>query len=425
VSEFVMPSLGADMEAGTLVEWLKRPGDRVARGDVVAVVDTQKGAIEIEIFEAGVLDRILVQPGEQVPVGTPLATVRSDGAAQEPEPPPAQPPPEVPPQRAPPLPAPPPERPYQPPPERPPPPVPPEIPPSPAQPPVEIPEPEARRGARVRMTPAARQRAAELGLDPAEVRGTGQDGTVTLADVEHAAGSRGPRAPSPPAPRAGFDPAEMRKAIAAAMARSKREIPHYYLTQTVDLRRALVWLEAANRERPPPERLLAAVLFLKATALALRKVPELNGFWQQDAFLPGAGIHVGWAISLRGSGLIAPAIHDADQRSLIELMAALRDLVQRARSGGLRSSELTDPTITVTNLGERGAETVIGVISPPQVAIVGFGRIVERPWAVDGTLAVRPVVSLSLAADHRASDGHRGGVLLAEIERLLQEPGAL
>jgi pyruvate dehydrogenase E2 component (dihydrolipoamide acetyltransferase) len=420
VSEFVMPSLGADMEAGTLVEWLKKPGDRVKRGDVVAVVETQKGAIEIEIFEAGVLDRILVQPGEKVPVGTPMATLRSDGAAQEPEPAPPRPPPEVPPPFEPP-PAPP-ERPPAPAPEIPPG-VLPEITPPPEQPPVEIPEPEAGARERVRITPAARRRAAELGLDPTGVQGSGPDGTISLADIEAAAG-RVAVAPGPRA-RPSFDPAAMRQAIAAAMARSKREIPHYYLTHTVDLRRALAWLEEANRARPPTERLLPAALFLKATACALRKVPELNGFWQRDAFVPGAGIHVGWAISLRGGGLIAPAIHDADQKPLTELMAALRDLVQRARTGGLRSSELADPTITVTSLGERGADTVIGVIYPPQVAIVGFGRIIERPWAIDGALAVRPLVGLSLAADHRASDGHRGGLLLAEIERLLQEPQSL
>jgi pyruvate dehydrogenase E2 component (dihydrolipoamide acetyltransferase) len=416
VSEFVMPSLGADMEAGTLVEWLKKPGVRVKRGDVVAVVDTQKGAIEIEIFEAGVLDRILVQPGEKVPVGAAMATLRSDGAAQEPEPAPPQ-PPEAPPE---------PERPPpEPPPKVPPPEVPPEITPPPEQPPVEIPEPEAKGGVRVRISPAARRRAAALGLDVAELRGRGPEGAVTLADVEAAAGARVSAAPSERAPRVGFDPAEMRRAIAAAMARAKREIPHYYLTQTVDLRRALTWLESANRGRPPTERFLPAALFLKATARALRKVPELNGFWDKNAFRPGAGIHIGWAIALRGGGLIAPAIRHADERPLTELMAALRDLVQRARTGGLRSSELTDPTITVTSLGERGAETVIGIIYPPQVAIVGFGRIVERPWAVDGALAVRPVATLSLAADHRASDGHRGGVLLAEIDRLLQEPEAL
>jgi pyruvate dehydrogenase E2 component (dihydrolipoamide acetyltransferase) len=414
VSEFVMPSLGADMEAGTLIEWLKRPGDRVERGDVVAVVDTQKGAIEIEIFEAGVLEQILVQPGQKVPVGTPMATLRSNGAAQRPEPAP----PEVPqrPEAGPPAP----------PPERPPvlPAVAPEMPAPPGQPPVQIPEPGTTGGIRVRMTPAARRRAAELGLDPSRIPGTGPAGTVVLADVERA-GAAPLQARVPRAPRPGFDPAAMRQAIAAAMARSKREIPHYYLTQTVDLHCALAWLEDANRGRPPTERLLPAALLLKASALALRKVPELNGFWAEDGFRAGAGIHVGWAIALRGGGLIAPAIHDADRSSLAELMAAMRDLVQRARSGGLRSSELTDPTVTVTSLGERGAETVIGVIYPPQVAIVGFGRIVERPWAIDGALAVRPVVSLSLAADHRVSDGHRGGLLLAEIDRLLQEPGEL
>ena len=423
MSEFVMPSLGADMEAGTLVEWLKKPGDAVRRGDVVAVVDTQKGAIEIEIFETGVLDRILVQPGEQVPVGTPMAILRSDGAGPEPGPP--QPPPEVPPQPE----RPPPETPPEAPPGEPPPEMPPEAPPEiappPEQPPVEIPEPEAGGGVRIRVTPAARRRAEELGLDLSPVQGTGPRGAVSLADVEAVAGRAPAARPVQPMPRAGFDPAEMRKAIAAAMARSKREIPHYYLMHTVDLRRALAWLEAANRERPPSERLLAAVLLLKATALALRQYPEPNGFWEDTGFRPGSGVHVGWAISLRGGGLIAPAIHDTDQRSLPELMTALRDLVQRARTGGLRSSELADPTITVTSLGERGAETVIGVIYPPQVAIVGFGRIAERPWAVDGALAVRPVVSLSLAADHRASDGHRGGLLLAEIDRLLQEPEEL
>jgi pyruvate dehydrogenase E2 component (dihydrolipoamide acetyltransferase) len=306
----------ADMEAGTLVECLKKPGNAVRRGDVVGVVETQKGTIEI--VETGVLDSVLVQPGKKFPVGRPLANLCSNGAAQEPEPAPPQPPPEVPPSPEQPPPAPPPERPPAPAPEIPPG-VPPEIPPS--EPPVEIPEPEAKSGIRIRMTPAARRRAAELGLRPSGIRGTGPDCTVSLADVE-AVASRGPVAtPSQRTPRPGFDPAEMRKAIAAAMARSKREIPHYYLTESVDLRQALAWLEDANRERPPTERLLPAVLFLRASALALRKIPELNGFWLENGF------RVGWAISLRGGGLIAPAIHDADQKSLGELMAALRDLV--------------------------------------------------------------------------------------------------
>ena len=151
-------------------------------------------------------------------------------------------------------------------------------------------------------------------------------------------------------------------------------------------------------------------------------MPQLNGFHDKGAYRAGPGIHVGWAISLRGGGLVTPAIHDADRKPLPELMLALRDLVQRARAGGLRSSELTDPTITVTSLGERGAESVLGVIYPPQVAIVGFGRVVERPWVVDGLVVVRALVTATLAADHRASDGAIGGQLLAAIDRALQAP---
>jgi pyruvate dehydrogenase E2 component (dihydrolipoamide acetyltransferase) len=131
------------------------------------------------------------------------------------------------------------------------------------------------------------------------------------------------------------------------------------------------------------------------------------------------------AIALRGGGLLAPAIHDADHKSVDEIMDALKDLVQRARSGGLRGSELSDPTVTVTELGDRGVETVFGIVNPPQVALVGFGKIMERPWAEHGLVGARPVVVASLSADHRASDGHRGGLFLAALDHLLQEPEAL
>jgi pyruvate dehydrogenase E2 component (dihydrolipoamide acetyltransferase) len=209
------------------------------------------------------------------------------------------------------------------------------------------------------------------------------------------------------------------------MGRSKREIPHYYLAETVDLGTALNWLEAFNRGRAPTERLLPAVLLLKATALALRETPQLNGFYENEAFRPSVAIHAGWAISLRGGGLAAPAILNTDRLTLVELMAAMRDLVRRARGGGLRSSELASPTVTVTSLGDRGAEVVTGVIYPPQVAIVGFGRMAIRPWVVGAAVMPRPLVCASLAADHRASDGHVGGVLLQSINRLLQEPQSL
>jgi pyruvate dehydrogenase E2 component (dihydrolipoamide acetyltransferase) len=390
-----MPALGADMEAGTLVEWLVKPGERVRRGDIVAVVETQKGAIEVEIFDEGVVSEIIVPVGTKVPVGCVLARIGEGEAA--------------------------PAKPVLPPTPRP-------VPVAPA--PFAVPPPPpglARLGAKV--TPAARRRAAELGIDPGTLAGTGIDGSVTLADIEAAAIAR-PLAKAAPPPgekprRIGFDPAEMRKAIAAAMARSKREIPHYYLSDTIDLGAALAWLEAFNAAQPVPQRLLPAALLLKASALALREVPQLNGTYTAGAFQPSSGIHVGWAISLRGGGLVAPAIRDTDTRSLPDLMAAMRDLVQRARSGRLRSSEFESPTITVTSLGDRGAEAIAAIIYPPQVAIIGFGSILVRPWVVGGRVEPRSVVTASLAADHRASDGHLGGLLLNAIGRLLQEPEKL
>jgi pyruvate dehydrogenase E2 component (dihydrolipoamide acetyltransferase) len=217
----------------------------------------------------------------------------------------------------------------------------------------------------------------------------------------------------------------MRKVIAAAMARSKREIPHYYLSTRVNMGRAMAWLQAYNLQRPVTERLLYSVLLLKAAALAARQIPEMNGFWVNGAFKPSEAVHVGVAISLRQGGLIAPAIHDIDKKPLDEIMINLRDLVKRVRAGVLRSSEIADATITVTSLGEEGVETVFGIIYPPQVALVGFGRIEERPWAENGGLKVMPVVTASLSADHRVSDGHRGALFLIELREQLQHPEEL
>ena len=391
-----MPILGADMTAGTLVAWRKQPGDRVNRGDIVAEVETEKGLIDVEVFASGVLERIIVAPGATVPTGTVLALIREDGPAAAAPAVAARPIPAAPSAARPPM------------------------PPS-APPPL-----GASPAPRVRVTPLARQAAARLGVDLATVTGTGPGGAVRLEDVEGAAARAGAAAARPAAPgRSRLDPSRMRQTIAAAMARAKREIPHYYLAHTMNMHRALEWLAGENAQRPVTERLLPNVLLLKAVALAVREVPEVNGVWRDGRMEPSARVHLGVAISLRGGGLVAPAIHDADRMTIGELMRSLRDLVQRARTGGLRSSELSDPTITVTSLGEQGVETVFGIVYPPQVAIVGFGRIGERPWVVDGTVVARSVVTAALSADHRVSDGHRGGLFLVAVERLLQAPERL
>jgi pyruvate dehydrogenase E2 component (dihydrolipoamide acetyltransferase) len=405
MGEFRMPSLGADMDAGTVVEWRVGVGDRVARGDIIALVETEKGLIEVEIFDAGIVESLLVAPGTKVPVGTVLAMIRGDDARAAPAPPATT---EQ-------------QRPTE---QQGPPPA-----PAPSAPPVSLAPPEVTPATRLRVSPLARRLAEKLGVELSAISGTGVAGAITKADVERAAALAAPAAAGPvarPAESAAPDRVSaMRKAIAAAMARSKREIPHYYLGAQIDMLRAMTWLAEENAKRPVTSRLLHSVLLLRAVALATREVPETNGFWVDGAFQPAGCVHVGVAISLRQGGLVAPAIHDVDRKSLDEIMRELLDLVKRARSGVLRSSEVSEATITVTNLGDQGAETVFGVIYPPQVALVGFGRILERPWAAEGMLGVRPVITASLAADHRASDGHRGGRFLAVIDELLQQPEKL
>jgi pyruvate dehydrogenase E2 component (dihydrolipoamide acetyltransferase) len=217
----------------------------------------------------------------------------------------------------------------------------------------------------------------------------------------------------------------MREAIGALMARSKREIPHYYLTHEIDMTNGLAWMRERNAGRLLSERLVPGALLMRAAALAAREVPELNGFWEAGGFQAADHVHLGVAVSLRGGGLVAPAIHDADTKDIDELMATLRDLVRRARGGRMRQSEMSDPTITVTSLGDQGVDSVTGVIYPPQGALVGFGRVTERPWARDGMVGSREAVTATLAADHRASDGHTGARFLRKVDALLQHPEEL
>lgn len=392
--EFRMPSLGADMEAGTLVEWLIKPGDEVQRGQVVAVVETQKGAVDVEIWETGTVDKLVVATGRKVPVGELLALLRTVGepAATAPETPTA--------------------------------PATSQVATAPAIIAAAQPRAEAPVSARLRVSPSARKLAEELGVDIASVQAAEPGAVISRADVERAAQAKTPTSVAAKAAAPDWH-AQMRMAIAAAMSRSKREIPHYYLATDIDVTAVSNWLETENLKRSVTERLLPVVPFMKAVALALREVPELNGFWIDGASRPSAAVHLGMAIAMRGGGLVAPAIHDTDRKSLDQLMADLRDLITRVRSGRLRSSEMSDPTVTFTNLGEQGVEGVFGVIYPPQVAIVGLGKISERPWVEGGVVVVRKVATATLAADHRASDGHRGGLFLAALDRLLQEPEKL
>src|SRR5574337_107170 len=385
MTDFVMPTLGSDMTEGTLVEWKKKVGDRVIKGEIIAEVDTEKSAIEIESFYTGIIQQLITRPGDTIPVGTVMAIISEDGKPIEQVEAKAE------------------AKPVK------------ESPPSPVTGAIVSPSSEPGR---LRISPAAKQLVAELRVDPSMLKDTGPGGAITLDDVRAAAAVP----TNEPRPVAIDRQTRMRETIATAMARSKREIPHYYLSTTIDLGRAMAWLKAENLKRPVTDRLLYGVLLIKAVALALRQVPALNALWKGIAVVQNPDVHVGVAVSLRQGGLVAPAIHHTDKQSLGELMTRFQDLVKRARTGTLRSSEFSDPTITVTSLGEQGVESVFGVIYPPQVALVGFGKIIERPFAADGLVGARPMIDATLSGDHRVSDGHRGGRFLLAVDRLLQEP---
>lgn len=366
MGEFRMPSLGADMEAGTLIEWLVQPGQSVSRGDIVAVVETDKGNIDIEVWEDGVVEKLLVTPGCSVAVEAPLAIIASQASI---------PPPELPPSAT------------------------------------AFPRP------RIKASPVARKMAAALGIDLSTVKGHGPGGVIQKSDIEKASSLSPQALPAPSGSAPG-----LRRAIAAAMSRSNREIPHYYLKSRIDMGRALDWLTKYNAERSARDRVLPVALLARAVVLALAKVPALNGFWTEDGHQPQSSIHLGLTVSLREGGVLNPAILDAQDRDLSETMVSISELIERSRSGRLRASEVDRATITVTSLGDRGVEEVYGVIYPPQVALLGFGRIQEQPWAEGGMLGVRPVVCATLAADHRATDGRVGARLLELVDAALQAP---
>jgi pyruvate dehydrogenase E2 component (dihydrolipoamide acetyltransferase) len=427
MSTFVMPSLGADMEDGKLVEWLVKPGDAVHRGDVVAVVETQTGAIEIEIFEDGIVQSLEAELGQTLAVGATLALI-GDGTGEgvgEPTPAPRQQP--APAQQVAPAAVAPEQEPAR-----------PKldetltashVAPA-ASPPISPTKPTPAASATgIAASPAARALAAEKGIDLAGVTGSWPGGAIVLADVERAASGAAETVPASPAPTRkpgrGFDIEAMRQSIAAAMARSKREIPHYYMTHEVDLQQATDWLARKNSDAGPADRLLMGALFVKASALAAKAVDGINGHFEDGTYSPSDVVNAGVAVALRGGGLVAPAIPAADEMALAELMAAMRELVARARAGRLRSSEMTSGTITISSLGERGVDEMTGVIYPPQVAIVTFGTPRAVPRVVDGTVQPRQAVSVTLAADHRTSDGRRGARFLTEIDTLLQSPEAL
>ncbi|AXT72495.1 dihydrolipoamide acetyltransferase family protein [Vibrio natriegens] len=426
--DITMPALGADMRDGTLMEWQIKPGDHVEKGDIIAIIETSKGAIDMESYHTGTITELLIEPDIKLPVGSVIARMASDtpvsndiehtqpvsttaetsqlvaeAEAEE---------------------------------------LPPYIAPKTAR--TSVNEPKrasdtvteselskhiletspSESQQRQYASPVARKTAHLSGIELSTLTGSGPYGAVLLRDLPKDADSQTP----PPADKTKAvrqDVSPMRQAISDAMSRSKKEIPHYYLALDIELTKVQTWLAEQNQQREPEQRLLLPAVILNAIARQLVKFPDLNGFYQDGHFTPSTAVNIGNTISLREGGLVIPGILNADQLSVDQTMDALRDLAERSRRGRLRSSEISQTTITVTSIGERGADSITGVIYPPQVAIIGLGRQRQAPVIRENQIEVGEIMTVTLAADHRVSDGVTGARFLQALAKQLQHPEAL
>ena len=419
--EVTMPQMGADMTEGTLVRWVKQVGDQVNRGEIIAEIETDKATVELEAFESGVLQKHVVAEGETVPVGQVIALLGAAGEAAPAEEAPRLPRPEV--------------R------ER-------KIDPAAkeaAKPAAATDHSQTAEG-RARISPIARRIAHDAGIDPETLTGTGPDGRILRRDVEEAARGAKPatepaptaaappsRAPAPAAspaaastaPAEGTQPlSKMRQAIARRMSHSKQSAPHYYLTLDVDMTDAMAFRERVNAAATEAQRVSVNDLIVKACALAIARHPKFNDEYTDAGLRHHAQINIDIGIAL-DEGLIAPAILDCGGKTLGRIAEQSKDLVARAKSGHLRADEYAAGTFTITNLGAYGVETLIGIINPPQAAILGVGSVMPQPAVREGQIVIRQLMKVALSADHRVSDGAEGARFIKEIQGLLENPVSL
>lgn len=398
--DITMPALGADMSEGTLLEWQVKPGDSVEKGATLAVIETSKGAIDMESYHSGIISELLVEPGTKLPVGSVMGHMISDSVIESQIHEPVTAIPEV----------------------------------STAASTIEQTEQTVKQAEststsptlnheeqRQYASPIARKTAKLSNISLATITGSGPHGAVLLRDLNEKNSSQVNETTSK-TDLSSPEMSPMRKAISDAMSRSKKEIPHYYLALDINLTKVQQWLTEQNRQKEPEQRLLLPAILLTAIARKLTGFPDLNGFYQDEHFTPSSDINIGNTISLREGGLVIPAILNADQLTLEQTMEALRDLAERSRYGRLRSSEISSGTITVTSIGERGADSITGVIYPPQVAIIGLGRLRQIPIVNDGHIEIGDVMTVTLAADHRVTDGITGARFLNALSKQLQHP---
>ncbi len=444
-SDVIMPQMGFDMTEGMVVRWLKHEGETVTRGETIAEIETDKATVELEAYESGVMARILVPEGVMVPVGETIGLIAAPGedipdiTVPTPSPPAAAPPVDS-------------------------------APPAPAAPPapVETHAVAAETDARIAepstgtpVTPVARRIAEQAGVSVAEVQakvtGTGPRGRITRGDVESYLEARGTAQPEPvsaqapaqveptapePVPGGGFTVVEpsasgavgivvpaglppMRQAIARRMSLSKLTAPHYYVTVEIDMTRAIQMRTEINEELDAESRVTVNDLVIKAVAMALRSHPHFNVTVQAEGIIPNPTVDVSIAVAMDGGGLIAPSMPDVGDASLVDTAARSRDLSRRAREGRLRPNEVSGVGFAVSNLGMYDVKDFVAIITPPNAGAIAVGSVRSTPVVRDGQVVVAEMMSATLSADHRATDGAEGARFMNEVRRVLERPSLL
>jgi pyruvate dehydrogenase E2 component (dihydrolipoamide acetyltransferase) len=415
MSDILMPRLSDTMEEGVVSSWHKKPGDKVSAGDSLVDIETDKALMEYEAYEDGVLGEILVGEGDTAAIGTPIATLVTDGAAPAPRPaaePPAEPAQDDAPART--------------------------------EPVVGTEDAPAENGrSRPPSSPLARRIARENGVDLATLTGSGPGGRIVRADVEAAAPaatvmSTAPAAP--PAPRQAAPPvsrpaeavpvddedtervplSRIRKVTARRLAESMRTAPHFYLTRVVDVEELLAFRATLNAALAPA-KVSVNDLIVKACATALRANPVLNVSFTEEHLLVHKRVNVGVAVAL-DEGLVVPVIRDTDRKSVSQIGAETRELAGRAREQRLTPQEMSGGTFTVSNLGMFGVDAFTAVINPPEAAILAVGATRKDVVFRDGEVIPRDRLTLTLSIDHRACDGATGAAFLGQLTDLLENP---
>lgn len=358
-----MPSLGADMDEGKLMEWKIKVGDRVKKNQVIATVETTKSVVDIESFREGDVKTLVAKEGDVIQVGKAIAVLDILGDEIL----------------------------------------------------------DLDKAQLLKISPVAKKMAEDHQLDLSLLKGSGAGGEITLKDVEAKISTK-----ILSKEQKEFSGINLRQAIALIMSRSKKEIPHYYLKKRINLDSLMNWLDESNKNLTPTERLLLPTLLMRAVTVALKKFPEMNGYFKEGKFEVSSIVNLGIAFSIKEGGVMVPAILNAGQMSLTDLNKAIQNLALRTKEQSLTSRELSEGTITVTNVGDLGSDEVYGIIFPPQVSIVGIGRV-RKEAIVDSQNQLRSgvVVDFTLSADHRVSDGLLGARFLAEIDKVVNNPLSL